>query len=200
MELLSSIGLAIVVFVSTNIDDILLLVALFADSKIRYKNVVIGQYIGIGALFLVSAIAGFASVLVPPGWTSLLGIVPLGLGVYSLFGSKTSDEEDFQTDEHELEKSFHSQVLAISGLTIANGGDNLSVYIPLFAKDPSQISLYGIVFAILIIVWCFVGYALVNNRWIGRYIQKYGKQALPFVLIALGIYILYGARVIFGIN
>ncbi len=46
-------------------------------------------------------------------------------------------------------------------------------------------------------VWCGAGYALVHNRWIGERVRRYGHAALPFVLIALGFYILWGARALF---
>jgi cadmium resistance protein CadD (predicted permease) len=41
-----------------------------------------------------------------------------------------------------------------------------------------------------------MGYRLVNNRWIGDPIRRYGHVLLPFVLIALGLFILSGARVL----
>jgi cadmium resistance protein CadD (predicted permease) len=80
---------------------------------------------------------------------------------------------------------------------MANGGDNLSVYIPLFASDLQAIVVYPAIFAVMTGVWCAMGHALVNNPLAGSHIRRYGRMALPFVLIELGLYILVDARVLF---
>jgi len=76
METLSQLGIGVVVFASTNIDDIFLLSAFFADPHLRPRSVVAGQFLGIGALVTASAVAALAAVVIPPGWSSLLGLVP----------------------------------------------------------------------------------------------------------------------------
>ena len=54
------IVLGISAFVSTNIDDIFLLIVFFSNSlKFSKYQVVIGQYIGIGLLIAISIIAFF---------------------------------------------------------------------------------------------------------------------------------------------
>jgi cadmium resistance protein CadD (predicted permease) len=87
-------------------------------------------------------------------------------------------------------------VLAVASVTIANGGDNLGVYIPLFASQMSAVPLYVAVFAVMTAVWCALGYALVSNRWIGERASRLASRLLPFVLIGLGLYILSGAVVL----
>ena len=188
---------AIAVFASTNIDDILLLSAFFADPKLRARTIVFGQFLGIGALTLVSAGAALAALAVPDGWTALLGVAPLALGVWKLVALRKPDAEGAH-DEAEANKRTGSQLFAVAAVTIANGGDNLGVYIPLFAKEPTALPVYLIVFAAMTALWCWLGYALVNNRVVGQHIKKYGRIALPFVLIALGVHILWGARVLFS--
>jgi cadmium resistance protein CadD (predicted permease) len=81
-------------------------------------------------------------------------------------------------------------------VTIANGGDNLGVYIPLFASDVGMVPFYAGVFAALTAVWCLAGYLLVQNRLIGPQVRRFGHLALPFVLVALGLWILADARVL----
>ncbi len=55
--LVSSALLGVLVFASTNIDDIFILAAFYADPKIARRSIVIGQFLGIGALVLASAAA-----------------------------------------------------------------------------------------------------------------------------------------------
>ena len=54
---------------------------MFSDPKLRPRSVVAGQLVGIGILVLANALAGVAAVAVPSGFASLLGAVPLVLGI-----------------------------------------------------------------------------------------------------------------------
>lgn len=200
---LSTTGIGVVVFVSTNIDDIFLVAAFFADSRLRNFSVVAGQFLGIGALVLASALAALMALAIPEGWIALLGFVPLFLGMRKLLrlrgdvGRETSNsEEHLVREERKLEPRFHSQILAVAAVTVANGGDNLGVYIPLFATAPSAIVAYALIFAVMTAIWCALAYSLVNNQVVGGQIRRYGQVVLPFVLIALGIHILSDALVL----
>ena len=51
---LSLIGLALLLFASTNMDDIFILVGFFADRRYSSRDVVVGQFGGIAVLFGVS--------------------------------------------------------------------------------------------------------------------------------------------------
>lgn len=201
MDLLSILGIGVVVFVSTNLDDIFLLSAFFADPRLRPRSVVAGQFLGIGALVAASALAALAALVIPEGWTALLGIVPLVLGVRGLLALRRGAEADAGeartwATERSAGRRTRSQALAVAGVTVANGGDNLGVYIPLFASAPAAIPVYAALFAVMTAAWCWMGYRLVNNRWAGTPLRRYGHVILPFVLIALGFYILSGARVL----
>src|SRR5262245_13815725 len=80
VSLLSNVGVGIVVFATTNIDDILLLAAFFADRTLPSRAIVVGQFTGIGALTAVSAMAALLALAIPDGWIGLLGLAPLFLG------------------------------------------------------------------------------------------------------------------------
>jgi cadmium resistance protein CadD (predicted permease) len=54
-----------------------------------------------------------------------------------------------------------------------------------------DIAVIGGVFAAMTFVWLAVARWLVTHRTIGVPIRRYGGRVLPFVLIALGLYILY---------
>lgn len=202
MSLLSVVGLGLAVFTTTNIDDILLLSAFFADPALGARAVVVGQFAGIGLLTTVSAVAALLALAVPPGWIALLGLAPLALGLrglYELFAARGGDraegvDEGLHAQTAAAEASSHSHWIAVALVTIANGGDNLGVYIPLFSRELTYIPVYASVFAVMTAVWCLAGYWLVNHRLLGARIRQYGHVALPFVLVALGIHILWDAR------
>lgn len=201
-SLASDLGIGIVVFASANIDDMFLLAAFFADPRMRHRSIVVGQYLGIGALVLVSALAALFALALPTGWVALLGVVPLLLGVRKLLALRTDtvggqdDSEDHRVHDHNADRGLGSQVLAVASVIIANGGDDLGVYVPLFATALGTIPTYALTFAVMTGVWCGLGYLLVNNKILGNQIRRYGHVVLPIVLIALGVYILSGALVL----
>jgi cadmium resistance protein CadD (predicted permease) len=66
----------------------------------------------------------------------------------------------------------------------------------MFANSLSSIPLFIAVFAVMTLLWCLLGYVLVNNRVFGHLIRKYGHKILPIVLTLLGLDILSGALVL----
>jgi cadmium resistance protein CadD (predicted permease) len=186
-ELASLLGVGILVFAATNTDDLLLLAAFFSDPRFRPGEIVAGQLLGIGALVAVSAAAALAAVAVPPGWVALLGAVPLALGVRALVAPPDAEAS-------ETPRASASRWLSVAAVTVANGGDNLGVYIPLFARAPAAIPVYAAIFAAMTALWCWAGYRLMHHRVFGERLRRLGRRALPFVLIALGVWILAGAR------
>lgn len=198
--LLSDFGIGTIVFASTNIDDIFLLAAFFADPKLLRRSIVLGQYFGIALLSLLSVLAAMLALTIPSEWVALLGLAPLYLGLQKLpdlwrKSALDQNEEDHEIQEqvHKVEKSFHSQVIAVMSVTVANGGDNIGVYVPLFATSTHSIPAYLLTFIFMTGIWCAVGYLLVKDQVFGGFIRKYGHKIFPVVLIALGIHILFGA-------
>lgn len=202
MGFVSIVGLGIVVFATTNIDDILLLAAFFADRTLAVRSVVLGQFAGIGALTSISAGAALLALAIPDGWIGLLGLAPLFLGARGLYAlwvaakSGAGDDGDGEEDGGAAARASQAQWLAVASVTMANGGDNLGVYIPLFSRQLEWIPVYVVIFAAMTALWCAIGYWLVNHPILGARIRQYGHVALPFVLIALGLHILWDARVL----
>ncbi|MEY4640455.1 MAG: hypothetical protein RLZZ227_449 [Pseudomonadota bacterium] len=202
MDMLLNAGLALGVFVATDIDDLLLLAAFFASARLSPRSIVIGQFAGIALLVLVSTLAALLAVSIPPGWIALLGLVPLGMGLAGLHNLRDGavDDDDIdeaQQAEQRAEHNLHSQVLAVATVTVANGGDNLGAYIPLFARSPELIAVFSIVFAAMTALWCALGYWLVRHPLAGAAARRYGHVLLPIVLVGLGCLILVDARVLF---
>jgi cadmium resistance protein CadD (predicted permease) len=191
---LTTVGVGVSMFVSTNIDDIFLLAAFFA-SRLAARTIVIGQLLGIGGLVAMSAAAAAAAIVVPARWLALLGLIPLVLGIREALrlGTGASDDDDDDDEARNAVAHARSQVLAVTAVTVANGGDNLAVYIPVFANDLSAVPLYAAIFGLMTLVWCAAGHALVNNPVAGGRIRLWGRVLLPAVLIALGLWLLAGA-------
>jgi cadmium resistance protein CadD (predicted permease) len=194
-HLVSLFGIAVAVFTSTNVDDVFVLVGFFSHPKFRGRQVVIGQYVGIATLYGVSVVASLMSLVIPTAYIGLLGLAPIMIGLrkaWSLRNREETSEEETGTQGPSF--AGRANIAAIAAVTIANGGDNISIYTPLFAtRSGYDIAAIGGVFAIMTLVWLVVAHWLVNHRTIGAPIRRYGGRVVPFVLIALGFCILYDA-------
>jgi len=196
-NLLEILAVAPVVFAATNIDDIVILALFFADARVPPRSIVVGQFLGLGTLTLASGLLALTALVVPPGWPALLGIAPLAIGLWklrALFGPRADCEEAQGTP------STRGAAISVALVTLANGGDNLGVYVPLFASEPRAFPIYGAVFGVMTALWCFAGWALVRHRAVRERIARWGHVALPFVLIALGLLILRDALVLLPTN
>ena len=77
---------------------------------------------------------------------------------------------------------------------MANGGDNIGTYIPLFATQAGwRMAVTCIVFGLMTLLWCVAAAWRVNHPAFGKVIRRYGHRLLPFVLVGLGAMILYEA-------
>ena len=184
--MLEPVTVGVVAFAVTDIDDLVLLALWFSQPRRHVASIVLGQYLGIGALVAVSIVAGLLALAVPVQWLAWLGLLPIGLGVRLLLKGDGSDDEDASATA--------TSPLAVAAITIANGGDNLGVYIPLFASQPGATATYILIFAVGTAVWCGLGYALVSHPVAAHTLQRWGHRILPWALIAIGAHILLGVR------
>lgn len=190
--LLAAIG----VFAVTNIDDILILSTMFADKKLKPRMIVLGQFLGIGAITLGAIIASIAVASFSTSWVALLGLLPVAIGLHKAYvlWQERNNESD---DDVPASPSHGSQLIFVTTLTIANGGDNVGVYVPIFSTATESIPVYGLVFAMMTSVWCWLGHKLVNGSPVSGLIERYGKYVLPPALILIGLHISVGALDLF---
>jgi cadmium resistance protein CadD (predicted permease) len=186
--------LGITLFAATNVDDTFVLLGFFADPKFRAHQVVIGQYLGIATLVALSLLAALIALVIPPAYVGLLGLVPIAIGsrkLVDLWGGRDKGEEEL---ERHPASGARGQVFAVAAVTIANGGDNIGVYTPVFAvRSGIETVVIIAVFALMTAVWCAIAHWLVHHRTIGAPIRKFGHLILPPLLIGLGLSVLLEA-------
>jgi cadmium resistance transport/sequestration family protein len=192
-------------FAATNIDDIIILMFFFSqvNAKFRIRDIIIGQYLGFTTLILLSLPGFFGGMIIPKTWIGLLGFVPIGIGLQQLFNSD-DDESEIQTvsdqiNQHSIRFPFSHiltpQTYSVAAITFANGGDNIGIYVPFFASlNLSSLLIVLTIFFILVGVWCAIAYGLSRHQLIGKLINTYGKKLVPYVLIGLGLFILWDSH------
>jgi cadmium resistance protein CadD (predicted permease) len=118
--------------------------------------------------------------------------VPIAIGALKLREWRRG--EPVAGDDGTAIRRASGQVLAVSAVTIANGGDNIGIYTPVFAvRAADEVALFGVVFAVMTALWCLAARWLVNHRTAGAPIRRHARRVVPFVLILLGLSTLYEA-------
>lgn len=170
-------------FVSTNIDDLFLLVGFFSDRSFPRAHVFAGQILGMATIVAISWVAAWAALAISPARIGLLGLAPIIIGTGKLLRLGKAGEE---------EQPAAVGVLQVATITIVNGGDNVAAYTPIFATQGSrEMSATIVIFAALTLLWCFAALGLVRHTALGKLLRRYGHVLLPFILIGLGGLILY---------
>lgn len=177
-------------FIGTNIDDMLINTLFFSasDGKGKVRSVVVGKYLGIGALLLVSILGALGLHFVPEQHIGILGLLPIILGIKEMicYLRKRNDGE-FEAPPQKT----NLLIFNVMFVTLANGADNIGVYIPLFASyRPWQFIVVVCVFAVMIALWCFLGKKLSDLPFLRDFLNKYKHILIPVVYIALGMYII----------
>lgn len=204
--LISTLVIGISAAFATTFDDNLYLTAFFGkvNRTFRPKHIILGEYLGFTALVLASLPGFFGGLIIPERWIGLLGLLPVIIGISHLI-SREQEVEAVQTvgvnftsaaKSHHQKKSLWAtvrdpQTYRVSAVTIANGGNNIGIYVPLFAS--SNLPSLGVILCVCyftIGMWCFLSYFMTRNPLMAPVLTRYGRKIFPFVLIWLGVSIL----------
>ncbi|MBW4639412.1 MAG: cadmium resistance transporter [Gloeocapsa sp. UFS-A4-WI-NPMV-4B04] len=195
-------------FVATNIDDIIILMIFFSqvNATFRRRHIIIGQYLGFTALTIASLPGFFGGLIIPKAWIGILGLVPIAIGINQLM-NREKEENEVQLVSGDSYSKINNSVIStlasflspqtykVAAITFANGGDNIGIYVPLFASsDFTGLIVILSVFFVLIGVWCYIAYLLTCHSGTAHFLTHYGQIITPFVLISLGIFIVVESK------
>ena len=199
--ILSTLAQASVLFAVTNIDHLMLLTLWFVHGHQRpgtTLRICAGQYLGFSAILAATAILNLISgFVIPEAQLHLLGLIPLILGVKAGIGEilerrESNDSRDAQSAESKLEGKPVS-VGAVALVTIANGGDEIGVYLPVFALSAWwQVAIFCAVFLVLAGALLALAWFITGRLGLAEVLERFEAVLFPSVLILLGVLILAG--------
>ena len=195
----STLVQALVLFVATNIDHLALLALWFVHGQNRpgtTARICAGQYVGFGVIMAVTVVlSAISGLVIPQEYLRFLGLIPLALGIKAAIGEireRLSAEEDDDEDEGEAQlKGKKVSVGAVALVTMANGGDEVAAYLPVFALSTWwQIALFCAVFLALAGVLLALARFITGRMGLAEVLERFEAIMFPSVLILLGVLIL----------
>lgn len=188
--MITTIVSAIISYIATSIDYIVILVVLFAQVKNRkggIRDIVLGQYLGFTVLIFISLLAAFGLAFIPQQWIGLLGLIPIFIGLKVLFDKEEEGDEEIV----ESTNRFSSFILSVTVIMLAAGGDNLGVYIPYFTVlNTIELIVTIVIYYVAAAVLLYLCRRVSAVKGISETVEKYEKIIVPIVFLALGIMIM----------
>jgi len=180
---------AVVLFAVTNIDDLIVLALFFAAARAAggsSRGIVLGQYVGF-VVILAGCLAGaFGAGQLPHRYLGYLGFIPILLGLWLIW-------QHWRAGDDAGRPRAVTAWWAVAGVTIANSGDNVGVYVPAFAgRSAATLAGFTVVFLVLVGVWCVAGRLLTAHPATTAAVHRWGDLLTPVALIAIGCVIVAG--------
>ncbi|BAY43205.1 hypothetical protein SAMD00079811_07840 [Scytonema sp. HK-05] len=206
--LIATIKIGLATAVATTFDDNIYLTAFFSEVNrtFRPKHIVVGEILGFTALVIVSLLGFLLGLVIPSTWIGLLGILPILIGLNNLLNLNKDDSAEDKSANLKRNSRFRGfdsrkrslwdvirdpHTYRVSAVTLANGGNNLGIYIPLFATSSIQnLSVIIPVCYFILFCWLLMSYNLTRLPGIAFVLSRYAGKIFPFVLMWLGYRIL----------
>jgi cadmium resistance protein CadD (predicted permease) len=184
----ATVLLAVGLYATTNIDNLVVLTAFYSDRSYRSGQVTGGEYLGLAVIVAVSAGGAAAASTVPHRYIGLLGLVPLTLGAVKLVALLRGGRPP---DPDTTAGAGRHRPFVVSAVTVGNGGDNIAAYVPIFAtRSLSDAALIVVVFFVAAGIWCAAARAIARAGWTSRAMNRFSHIVVPVVYVALGLSIL----------
>ncbi len=176
-----SIITSVIAYISTNVDDILILMLLLSQVRgVAKGRLITGHFLGVGLITVISMLGALGLQKLPVKYTGLLGIVPIILGIRAWF----------DRDGDEGTGTAAPGVLGMAMITLGNGADNIGVYLPLFTALTNTERIVAIgVFILMTALWVRLAQSFATLPKLKAIIEKYKTILIPIVFISLGVFI-----------
>ena len=158
------------------------------------RQIIGGQYLGMAILVAANIGASVISLALAPKYVGLLGVLPILIGLKELYELRKGGDEDEDDEVRPRAGVGVGNLLAVVLITVANGGDNIGVYTPVFATStPTQIGIFAATFMLMVAPLLGFSHWLVNHPSLGAPIRRSAHWLMPLVLIAVGVWVMVEA-------
>ncbi|MFL2030339.1 cadmium resistance transporter [Loigolactobacillus zhaoyuanensis] len=191
--MLKTILTAIILYASTALDLLVILMLLFSKYPGRNarRSIYIGQYIGSLSLIGISLFFAFVLHYVPQKWLlGFLGLIPIAFAIKYLI----SDEDEAAAVNEKLDQRRNkSLITTVAITTIAScGADNIGLFVPYFVS----LRLVALLVTLLIFIICIyllvtLGEKFAHISFVKIFLASYGNWIMALIYIGIGAMVIW---------
>jgi cadmium resistance protein CadD (predicted permease) len=179
--ILSVIVVAVLAFLGTMFDNFFAFAAqLIVTEKNRVRRVSYAQALGVATLLVLSAGIGSLLAPIPLPWIGLLCVAPWALAWHAWRHRDKAPKEVYRRG-----------ALTTFAMTLALGGDNIAVWIPLLrANGIAHAFVTVVVFAAMEFLFIVTARGITGHPRVVAWGTKHAPSFLPWLYFGLGVLIL----------
>ena len=190
-ELLAIIAVSATAFIGTNMDNLVLLVAMHANYRDHPTVVSAGYVTGMLLVAVVFLLVSLLGELIPIAYLGLLGLIPItsgGLGLMRLLRKAPVEDQGPDVATVDNPRAIFTTLVATQ---LGNSTDTVIAFSALLAES-SDFSDHQIfpVFIVLVLGFAWLARYLLSHQRLSGALERYGHFVTPFIMIFVGLYIL----------
>ena len=180
-SLFAVVIVASLAFIGTMCDNFFAFAAqLLVTDRSRYRRVSWAQASGVIFLILISGAIGSLLAPIPTRWIGIFAIAPWVLAAHA-----------WRSRDKAVHEQFRRGAITTFTLTLALGGDNIAVWIPLLRANGAVHALVTlVVFAFWEVIFLISAQALITHPRVVTWGEQHAKSFAPWIYVALGVLIL----------
>ncbi len=189
-EILIIIAVTSAAYIGTNLDNLLLLVALYSRFEKHPVTVTAGYFSGMLIIGFITLVIGEAGEFIPLGYLGLLGVIPMMMGFIALW-KLFRNTEPLEAVGVAGNYSPFTVLFTLIITQLSNGADSIITFSALLADSTDAADyLIAPTFLAMIAVFSGMAYYSVKHPGLSQFFVRYGQYVTPFILIMVGFYIL----------
>lgn len=185
-EAIVIIGLTMAAFISTGVDNLLLLIGFKGQPSVNERHVNLGFLGAFLLILLVGFAASYAADFLPGRYVGYLGVVPLTMGVFRLYQAIRGHRGGPTLGPVTIPSPW-----TVGLVMLANNGDSLAVLTPLFAetREPFTFLIAGTGIS-MALLWTEIAGWIARHRKLEKRVREWSPYVLPLILMVVGWYVL----------
>jgi cadmium resistance protein CadD (predicted permease) len=177
-------------FIGTNLDNLLLLTAMYSRYERHAGMVTAGYFAGMILIGVIALAIGEVGEFIPLKYLGLLGVIPMMMGVLGLFklfrNAHAGEPKGIINGGSGL-----TVFLALISTQLSNGADTVITFSALLADSNDTADfLAALTFLAMIGVFNALAWYALKHRTLSMIVSRYGHYVTPFILMLVGFYIL----------
>jgi cadmium resistance protein CadD (predicted permease) len=189
LDMVAVIALVAGSFAATNLDNLLLLVVLLAATG-RYLPILAGYFVSSLVILAISMVGVALGSWLDPGAVGYLGVIPVGLGLYTLLRRGSDGAVSLPGYAVAGAGTLRLGVGSFA-LMLGNSGDSLALLVPLLAETDRQfLPLVLASWISMALLLAGLARLIGGDERLAKRIADRGSRMIPWVMVAVGLYIL----------